>query len=212
MEVEGVETKTEEETDLAEESVPVKTESEPVEDTTQDESETPVKDEPVETSIKEESAESAPEAQSSETEPSTGVKKEETEAAPEEEVPELKTEEDAGELKDEKDAADFSLNDDGAANEQVAVNISAPAVTGGIKINITSKVEVTKPALDRQESTASGGTVGPAEDDPEFDKDAIIVPRSADWEERKPKMKGKKFQDIPMTNKDSELSGLCSIM
>ena len=51
-------------------------------------------------------------------------------------------------------------------------------------------------------------------EDSEFDKDAIIVP-GKDQEARdaqKPRMKGKRFTEWPVKDKDKDLSGLCSIM
>ena len=53
---------------------------------------------------------------------------------------------------------------------------------------------------------------GPEES--EFDSDAIIVPPLSEdqMDEAKPRLKGKKLTTWPPMKKDSELSGLCSIM
>ena len=63
-------------------------------------------------------------------------------------------------------------------------------------------------------SSSTSATTPGAEEDSEFDKDAIVTEKKTQ-EERdalKPRMKGKRFQEWPMKKVDSELSGLCSIM
>ena len=74
-------------------------------------------------------------------------------------------------------------------------------------MSITSQVA----PVERRESLISQSE---DEEASEFDAEAIVVPaRSADEREAaKPKLRGRKLTVFPPQNKDSELSGLCSIM
>jgi len=78
-----------------------------------------------------------------------------------------------------------------------------------IKLSITSQVAPSP--VERRESVLSQAS---SEEETEFDSEAIIVPpRSPEEREAaKPKLSGRKLTVYPMSNKDSELSGLCSIM
>ena len=61
-----------------------------------------------------------------------------------------------------------------------------------------------------ERSSSSGAGGGGAES--EFDADAIVQEARPELEDYKPKLKGRKFDVLPMQNKDTELSSLCSIM
>ena len=65
--------------------------------------------------------------------------------------------------------------------------------------------------LERRESVMS--SVSDAEES-EYDPDAITVkaPSQEVLDIQKPRLKGRKFTNMPQRNLDSDLSGLCSIM
>lgn len=83
---------------------------------------------------------------------------------------------------------------------------------GGIKVNIA----LPTPAFERQESTRSTSESEDAPDTQsetksEFDPEAIIQ-EVENTEDKKPKMKGRNFVEMPPQMKDKELSSLCVIM
>ncbi len=77
-----------------------------------------------------------------------------------------------------------------------------------IKLSITSQVT----PVERRESVLSQSEEEDAAT--EFDAEAIIVPPlpAEEREAAKPKLRGRKLTVFPPQSKDSELSGLCSIM
>ena len=79
---------------------------------------------------------------------------------------------------------------------------------GGIRITITSQVE----KLERRESMISTSSQADSVEESEFDPDAVVQEKKESQEDLKPRLKGKKLTEFPMQSKDSELSGLCSIM
>ena len=78
-----------------------------------------------------------------------------------------------------------------------------------IKLSITSQVT----PVERRESVLSQQSEE-EETASEFDPEAIIVPpRTAEERDAaKPKLRGRKLNVYPPQNKDSDLSGLCSVM
>jgi hypothetical protein len=76
-----------------------------------------------------------------------------------------------------------------------------------IKLSITSQVA----PVERRESSVSQAE---EEEASEFDPEAIVVPPRPleEREAAKPKLRGRKLTVFPPQVKDSELSGLCSIM
>merc|ERR1712037_464698 len=128
------------------------------------------------------------------------VKEEATEDGDEE----VKKEEEEDEDKPENaevDEKDKSLTDP-SLEEQKPVMAAPPAVAADIKFNITTKVE----KLERRESVIS------TSEDSEFDVDAVVQQGNPEQDELKPKLKGRALTVLPPQNKDSEMSGLCSIM
>lgn len=77
----------------------------------------------------------------------------------------------------------------------------------GIKINITSQVE-----LERRESIVSNQSDKESVENSEFDPEAIVQEAKLDLDVLKPKLKDRKFTELPPQNRGQELSGLCSIM
>ena len=65
--------------------------------------------------------------------------------------------------------------------------------------------------LERRESTVSTSESESASSS-EFDADAVVQEARPELAERKPKLKGRALTVLPAQNKDSEMSGLCSIM
>ncbi len=64
---------------------------------------------------------------------------------------------------------------------------------------------------ERQDSTIASDGVPSTPEDPEFDPDGVRQPKTPGLPE-KPRLEGRKFTELPLKSKDSELSGLCSIM
>ena len=60
--------------------------------------------------------------------------------------------------------------------------------------------------LERRESVIS------TSEDSEFDVDAVVQQANPEQDELKPKLKGRALTVLPAQNKDTEMSGLCSIM
>ena len=87
-----------------------------------------------------------------------------------------------------------------------------PSHPVGIKINITQNIERQHSVQSEDSSSASEKKEEGAGDQSEFDPDAIVQEASEEDLEVKPKMRGRKFEEIPMQMRDKELSGLCSIM
>ncbi len=55
-------------------------------------------------------------------------------------------------------------------------------------------------------------TQSTASEDSEFDADAVVQPAKPEQAEMKPKFNGRTLTVMPPQKKDSEISGLCSIM
>jgi len=80
------------------------------------------------------------------------------------------------------------------------------------KVNISMKLTSSVP-VERRESVLSQPSDS-EEACTEFDVDAVVVPvkTQEQLDVAKPRLKGKKFTVMPPMTKDSDLSGLCSIM
>jgi len=122
-----------------------------------------------------------------------------------EEVKEEEVEGEEGE-KEVNVSLDKSLVCDGAGE---GASLAAPT-TQHRKVDIKMKINTDVSAVERRESVRSSVS----EDDSEFDPVAIVVPAPTE-EQRdaaKPRLKGRKLNQVPAQLRDSELSGLCSIM
>jgi len=99
-----------------------------------------------------------------------------------------------------------SLLEDKEEKESLAVPV-VPA-----KVNISMKLTSSVP-VERRESVLSQPSDS-EEASTEFDIEAVVVPvkTQEQLDAAKPRLKGKKFTVMPPMTKDSDLSGLCSIM
>ncbi|XP_059080706.1 uncharacterized protein LOC131878647 [Tigriopus californicus] len=77
----------------------------------------------------------------------------------------------------------------------------------GIRINITSQVD-----LERRESVVSNHSDKESAENSEFDPEAIVQEAKLNLDVLKPKLKDRKFTELPPQNRGQELSGLCLIM
>jgi len=89
----------------------------------------------------------------------------------------------------------------------------APAAKANITINITSQVD----KVQRSESVISNASFSEVKEEDsvedEFDYEAVKqAPSRPDWLDAKPHTKGRRFTEFPAARKDSDVSGLCSIM
>merc|ERR1712032_740715 len=98
-----------------------------------------------------------------------------------------------------------SLLEDKEEKESLAVTV-VPA-----KVNISMKLTSSVP-VERRASALSQPS--DSEEATEFDVDAVVVPvkTQEQLDAAKPRLRGKKFTVMPPMTKDSDLSGLCSIM
>jgi len=134
------------------------------------------------------------------------VKKEGKESCDEVTPKTEKSEDDKTEVKTETvEDMNTTVNLD-SADDLHPTPISAPQPKVDIKVSLTS---TTKQEVERQESSASTDT-----EQSEFDKEAIVgkALTKEQLDAHKPKLVGKTFKDIPMSDKDKGISGLCSIM
>ena len=100
-----------------------------------------------------------------------------------------------------------SVNEHHLQDPKVTNQMAPPTQSNQIKFNITSKID-----LERRESVVSSQSES---EDSEFDPDGVIQESKLTAEEKeaqKPKFKGKNFVVMPPQNKDTDVSGLCSIM
>jgi len=120
-----------------------------------------------------------------------------------EKVEEEVSEEGAEETKANKSLIDDAV--DGGDN-----SLTAPVVNQA-KVNINITINSSVP-VERRESLLSQPSEN--EESSEFDVEAVVVPSKSqdEMDLSKPRMKGKKFTIFPPAPKDSDLSGLCSIM
>jgi len=114
--------------------------------------------------------------------------------------------EEEGEDSEDKLKHSDSLLEDKEEKESLAVPV-VPA-----KVNISMKLTSSVP-VERRESVLSQPSDS-EEASTEFDVDAVVVPvkTQEQLDVAKPRLKGKKFTVMPPMTKDSDLSGLCSIM
>ena len=117
----------------------------------------------------------------------------------------------------ENSAANLERSLDGSAVSDTAPNFVAPTKSAGasIRINLTSTIEPGK-TLERRESVVSNAsdadsTSNPSENS-DLDPEGIVQPPKYESAEPKPKLVGRKLVEMPMKDKGSDVSGLCSIM
>lgn len=103
---------------------------------------------------------------------------------------------------------------------------AADSVEGGDPPATTIAAKTLRENSDAEQKLSAGGAPGPAseslsterqepvEDDPsEYDEEAIIQSSDAEIDyDLKPKLKGRKFVEMPPQLRDSETSSLCSVM
>jgi len=125
----------------------------------------------------------------------------------EEEVMETETNEEPAEEGGESE--EKLKHSDSLLEENDKESLAVPVVPA--KVNISMKLTSSVP-VERRESVLSQPS--DSEEASEFDADAVIVPLKTQEEldAAKPRLKGKKFTVMPPMAKDSDLSGLCSIM
>merc|ERR1712037_937059 len=113
------------------------------------------------------------------------------------------------EQKEDTDANDNNLDSMESVNEDNKESLAVPVVPA--KVNISMKLTSSVP-VERRESILSQPS--DSEEASEFDADAVIVPvkTQEQLDAAKPRLRGKKFTVMPPMAKDSDLSGLCSIM
>merc|ERR1712214_181477 len=108
------------------------------------------------------------------------------------------------------DSEEVLKHSDSLLEETEKEPLAVPVVPA--KVNISIKLTSSVP-VERRESVLSQPSDS-EEAGSEFAPDAVIVaPKSKEeLDAAKPRLKGKKFTVMPPMNKDSDLSGLCSIM
>jgi hypothetical protein len=178
------------------------------------ESETPVEEVDVEMKEPETTTKDSEESVSTETELKLDTeveKKDEADSVLESKLEDTETED------KENSAANLERSLDGNAVSDTAPNFVAPTKSAGasIRINLTSSIEPDK-TFERRESVVSNAsdadsTSNPSENS-DLDPEAIIQPTKYENAETKPKLAGRKLVEMPMMEKGSDVSGLCSIM
>merc|ERR1711990_306676 len=122
----------------------------------------------------------------------------------------METETTTGEEPVEEGESEEKLkHSDSLLEENDKESLAIPVVPA--KVNISMKLTSSAP-VERRESVLSQPS--DSEEATEFDVDAVIVPvkTQEQLDSAKPRLKGKKFTVMPPQTKDSDLSGLCSIM
>merc|ERR1711990_1368430 len=122
----------------------------------------------------------------------------------------METETTTGEEPVEEGESEEKLkHSDSLLEENDKESLAIPVVPA--KVNISMKLTSSAP-VERRESVLSQPS--DSEEATEFDVDAVIVPvkTQEQLDAAKPRLKGKKFTVMPPMTKDSDLSGLCSIM
>jgi len=122
----------------------------------------------------------------------------------------METETTTGEEPVEEGESEEKLkHSDSLLEENDKESLAVPVVPA--KVNISMKLTSSAP-VERRESVLSQPS--DSEEATEFDVDAVIVPvkTQEQLDAAKPRLKGKKFTVMPPQTKDSDLSGLCSIM
>jgi len=129
------------------------------------------------------------------------------EAVKTEEVMETETGEEPAE--EDGESEEKLKHSDSLLEENDKDSLAVPVVPA--KVNISMKLTSQVP-VERRESVLSQPS--DSEEATEFDVDAVIVPvkTQEQLDAAKPRLKGKKFTVMPPMTKDSDLSGLCSIM
>jgi len=190
-----------------EEQKPVPTTTTPMKDETpapmDTKEESPVKTEPMQ--------EDAAIIKSEPTTDSSTVKTESAEAGGNaEDKPDVKTEDDATVETEEAGEADKTVNLDTEDTSLLQAPVLVPQPKVEIKVSLTSN-----PQVERRESNISLDESVESTEDSEFDAEAIVLHSKRTDEERealKPRLKGRKLTVLPPVNKDTDMSGLCSIM
>jgi len=206
--------KEEEEEQQMEVDTPPVEEQKPVPTTT-----TPVKDEPPAPMDTKEESPMKTEPMSEDTatiksEPTTESASDNTESAEVDNNAEDKTvvkiEDDDAVKTEEAEEANKTVNLDTEDSSLLQAPVLVPQPKVDIKVSLTSN-----PQVERRESNISLDESVESTEDSEFDSEATVLHSKLTEEERealKPRLKGRKLTVLPPVNKDTDMSGLCSIM
>jgi hypothetical protein len=94
------------------------------------------------------------------------------------------------------------------------LSLSRPTTHDHFQVAISMKLTSAVQPVERRESMMSQTSETEDGAVSEFDPEAVVVPVPAqqDRDLAKPRLKGRKFTVMPPQSRDSDLSGLCSIM
>merc|ERR1740128_820626 len=122
----------------------------------------------------------------------------------------VKTEDDEAVKTEEAEEANKTVNLDTEDSSLLQAPVLVPQPKVDIKVSLTSN-----PQVERRESNISLDESVESTEDSEFDSEATVLHSKLTEEERealKPRLKGRKLTVLPPVNKDTDMSGLCSIM